>query len=118
MGYRPPWGIVFFPVSLEIACLTVAGAADLVSGDRGTNCNETIPHLLRGRLAGIEMIGYPTGPVVDNARQLHCRCLGHVGGGRTVVSRDSRWMGSPPVALMVPEHQVRAARSQRACEWR
>ena len=48
---------------LGLVCLAVAGAADMVSGVfRGTIWNETIPNTLRGRLAGIEMISYLTGP--------------------------------------------------------
>ena len=60
-----------FAPSLELAllCLAVAGAADMVSGVfRGTIWNETIPNHLRGRLAGIEMISYLTGPLIGNAR--------------------------------------------------
>ena len=54
---------------LGLACLAVAGAADMVSGVfRGTIWNETIPNALRGRLAGIEMISYLTGPLLGNAR--------------------------------------------------
>jgi MFS family permease len=54
---------------LALLCLAVAGAADMVSGVfRGTIWNETIPNALRGRLAGIEMISYLTGPLVGNAR--------------------------------------------------
>ena len=54
---------------LGLACLAVAGAADMVSGVfRGTIWNETIPNNLRGRLAGIEMISYLTGPLIGNAR--------------------------------------------------
>jgi MFS family permease len=54
---------------LGLLCLCVAGAADMVSGVfRGTIWNETIPNTLRGRLAGIEMISYLTGPLVGNAR--------------------------------------------------
>ncbi len=54
---------------LGLACLAVAGAADMVSGVfRGTIWNQTIPNALRGRLAGIEMISYLTGPLVGNAR--------------------------------------------------
>jgi MFS family permease len=54
---------------LALACLAVAGAADMVSGVfRGTIWNETIPNSLRGRLAGIEMISYLTGPLIGNAR--------------------------------------------------
>ena len=54
---------------LALLCLAVAGAADMVSGVfRGTMWNETIPNTLRGRLAGIEMISYLTGPLIGNAR--------------------------------------------------
>ena len=54
---------------LGLACLAVAGAADMVSGVfRGTIWNETIPNELRGRLAGIEMFSYLTGPLIGNAR--------------------------------------------------
>jgi hypothetical protein len=35
---------------------------------RGTIWNQTIPNALRGRLAGIEMISYLTGPLLGNAR--------------------------------------------------
>ncbi len=54
---------------LGLVCLAAAGAADMVSGVfRGTIWNETIPNALRGRLAGIEMISYLTGPLVGNVR--------------------------------------------------
>lgn len=54
---------------LGLACLALAGAADMVSGVfRGTIWNQTIPNALRGRLAGIEMISYLTGPLIGNAR--------------------------------------------------
>ena len=54
---------------LALVCLAVAGAADMVSGVfRGTIWNETIPNALRGRLAGIEMISYLTGPLIGNTR--------------------------------------------------
>jgi MFS family permease len=65
--------IVFvgFSTTLPIAVLglAVAGAADSVSGVfRGTIWNETIPGDLRGRLAGVEMISYLSGPLLGNAR--------------------------------------------------
>lgn len=48
--------------------LAVAGAADAVSGlYRMTVWNQSIPDHLRGRLAGIEMISYMTGPYLGNA---------------------------------------------------
>jgi len=56
-------------LTLGLLCLAVAGAADMVSGVfRGTIWNQTIPNTLRGRLAGIEMISYLTGPLLGNAR--------------------------------------------------
>jgi MFS family permease len=54
---------------LAVFCLALAGAADSVSGVfRGTIWNETIPGDLRGRLAGVEMISYISGPLLGNAR--------------------------------------------------
>jgi len=52
-----------------LVCLALAGAADMVSAlFRMTIWNETIPSHLRGRLAGVEMISYMTGPLLGNAR--------------------------------------------------
>jgi MFS family permease len=69
------WGIAiialgFAPgLAVAIACLAIAGAADMVSGIfRSTIWNQTIPDHLRGRLAGVEMISYMTGPLLGNAR--------------------------------------------------
>jgi MFS family permease len=54
---------------VAVACLALAGAADMVSGlFRMTIWNQTIPDTLRGRLAGVEMISYMTGPLLGNAR--------------------------------------------------
>jgi len=62
LGFAPGLG-------WALLCLAVAGAADMVSGVfRGTIWNETIPNALRGRLAGIEMISYLTGPLLGNVR--------------------------------------------------
>ncbi|MHB8466988.1 MAG: MFS transporter [Acidimicrobiales bacterium] len=67
------WGvaIVAFGVSpslsLAIVFLAIAGAADMVSGlFRMTMWNQTIPDHLRGRLAGIEMLSYASGPSLGN----------------------------------------------------
>jgi len=50
-------------------CLALAGAGDNVSAIfRGTIWNETIPGDLRGRLAGVEMISYLSGPLLGNVR--------------------------------------------------
>ncbi|HJZ82921.1 MAG TPA: MFS transporter [Pyrinomonadaceae bacterium] len=53
---------------LALVCLAVAGGADMVSGlFRMTIWNQTIPDHLRGRLAGIEIVSYTTGPMLGNA---------------------------------------------------
>jgi MFS family permease len=66
-------GIVGVGVShllwLTLLCLTFAGAADMVSGlFRAIIWNQTIPDHLRGRLAGIEMLSYTTGPLLGQLR--------------------------------------------------
>ena len=69
------WGVAIVALGhagnlpLALVCLALAGAADAVSGlFRMTIWNETIPTHLRGRLAGVEMISYMTGPLLGNAR--------------------------------------------------
>lgn len=69
------WGVgivmLAYARTLEeaVACLAFAGAADMVSGlFRGAIWNETIPGHLRGRLAGMEMISYMSGPILGNTR--------------------------------------------------
>ncbi|MEU1878128.1 MFS transporter [Streptosporangium sp. NPDC020072] len=55
------WGVFAF--------LALAGAADMISGIfRSTIWNQTIPDELRGRLAGIELLSYTSGPMLGNAR--------------------------------------------------
>ncbi len=68
------WGaaiIVFGLVSslwMALFFLALAGAADAVSGVfRMTIWNQTIPDHMRGRMAGIEMLSYLTGPYLGNA---------------------------------------------------
>jgi MFS family permease len=68
------WGIAIIAFGfadalwLALACLAVAGAADALSGlFRSVIWNETIPDAMRGRLAGIEMISWSTGPSLGNA---------------------------------------------------
>ena len=52
---------------LALAFLAVAGAMDAISGVfRSVMWNETIPDRLRGRLAGVEMISYTSGPTLGN----------------------------------------------------
>jgi MFS family permease len=69
------WGLAIFALGfarslpLAVACLAVAGAADMVSGlFRMTLWNETIPSALRGRMASIEQLSYMTGPLLGNVR--------------------------------------------------
>ncbi len=53
---------------LALTMLGLAGVADSISGFfRCTIWNQTIPDHLRGRLAGIEMISYTSGPLLGNA---------------------------------------------------
>jgi MFS family permease len=69
------WGLAIIALGfadslpIAVACLVLAGAADMVSGlFRMTLWNETIPTHLRGRMAGIEQLSYMTGPLLGNAR--------------------------------------------------
>jgi MFS family permease len=68
------WGvaIIFFGFAqnlyLALFCLGLAGAFDMISAVfRMTIWNQTIPHHLRGRLAGLEMISYTSGPKLGDA---------------------------------------------------
>lgn len=68
------WGvaIIGFGLSsklwLALVFLALAGAADGISGIfRMTMWNQSIPNHLRGRLAGIELVSYTTGPMLGNA---------------------------------------------------
>lgn len=50
-----------------LLCLAVAGAGDMVSGlGRTTMWNQSIPDSLRGRLAGVELLSYSSGPTLGN----------------------------------------------------
>jgi MFS family permease len=69
------WGLAIIGLGyasslpMALACLALAGAADMVSGlFRMTIWNETIPSELRGRMAGIEQLSYMSGPLLGNAR--------------------------------------------------
>jgi hypothetical protein len=55
--------------TLVVMCLILAGGADMVSGlFRGIIWNYAVPNVMRGRLAGIAMISYMSGPLLGNAR--------------------------------------------------
>lgn len=67
------WGLAITGMGLApslavaLVCLAAAGAADALSGIfRGVIWNQTIPDSLRGRLAGIEMISYSSGPLLGD----------------------------------------------------
>ena len=69
------WGLAIFGFGianalwLALVMLALAGAADTISGVfRSTIWNTTIPDHLRGRLAGIELISYSSGPTLGNVR--------------------------------------------------
>jgi MFS family permease len=69
------WGVVIIAfglapnIGVALACLVVAGAADMVSGIfRDTLWNQTIPDHLRGRLAGVELLSYGVGPSAGQVR--------------------------------------------------
>lgn len=53
---------------LALFFLALAGSFDMISAIfRMTIWNQTIPHYLRGRLAGLEMISYTSGPKLGDA---------------------------------------------------
>jgi MFS family permease len=68
------WGVamIFFGLAqnlyLALFFLALAGGFDMISGVfRMTIWSQTIPHYLRGRLAGLEMISYTSGPKLGDA---------------------------------------------------
>jgi len=68
------WGVAIicfgFAQSLYVALffLALAGAFDMISAVfRMTIWSQTIPHYLRGRLAGLELISYTSGPKLGDA---------------------------------------------------
>jgi hypothetical protein len=68
------WGLAIVGFGLAgglvtgVLFLAAAGAADCLSGlFRMTLWNQTIPDSFRGRLAGIEMVSYMSGPLLGNA---------------------------------------------------
>lgn len=69
------WGIFIIALAfadnlyLAVTFLAIAGAADAISAIyRQTIWNESIPMDFRGRLAGLNMLSYMTGPMLGNAR--------------------------------------------------
>jgi MFS family permease len=99
---------------LAVLLLALAGAADGVSGIfRGALWNETIPDEMRGRLAGVEMISWSSGPLLGNARAGVSASLFGLrwavfGGGALVVA------GSVALALALPRFWDYDSRSSAA----
>jgi MFS family permease len=80
------WGLAIIAFGLvdalvpAVIFLALAGGSDAVSGMfRMTLWNQTIPDALRGRLAGIEMVSYMSGPL-----------LGHVEAGAVAAALGVR----------------------------
>ena len=81
-------------IGAALALLTVAGAADMVSGIfRGALWNTTIPDSLRGRLAGVELLSYSLGP---SAGQIRAGAVASV-----TTPRFSLWSGGLLCAIAV-----------------
>jgi MFS family permease len=87
---------------LALLGLGLAGASDMISGIfRMTIWNQTIPDHLRGRLAGIEMVSYSTGPLLGNLRAgLTARWLGI--GGSIVSGGLLCVVGTAALAVALP----------------
>jgi MFS family permease len=94
-----------------LAFLALAGAMDSISGlFRTTIWNETIPEHLRGRLAGIEMLSYASGPTLGNAEAGAVAAL--AGVRASVVSGGALCvLGSVALALALPRFWAYDARS-------
>ncbi len=80
------WGVAILGFGLAgwlwlaLLFLTLAGAADMISGVfRSTIWNTTIPDHLRGRLAGIELVSYSSGPTLGN---VEAGAVASLGGAR------------------------------------
>jgi Transmembrane secretion effector len=69
------WGLAIAAFGLSnglavaVLMLVVAGGADAISGIfRGTMWNASIPDEVRGRMAGLELMSYSTGPALGQLR--------------------------------------------------
>ncbi len=99
-------GVVGFGLAatlwLAVGALVFAGGADMVSGlFRMTMWNESIPDRVRGRLAGIEMLSYGSGPTLGNVEAGAAASLvglraSIIGGGAVCV------LGTAVIALALP----------------
>jgi MFS family permease len=114
------WGVAIigfgFAPSLWLAFIALvgAGAADMISGIfRGTMWNQTIPDAMRGRLAGIEMISYTSGPALGN---FESGVVGALAGVRASVVSGGVLCVAGTVALCAVLPRFWAYRSATASE--
>ncbi|HEV7680789.1 MAG TPA: MFS transporter [Pyrinomonadaceae bacterium] len=103
------WGaaIILFGLAqnlyLALFCLALAGGLDMISAVfRMTIWSQTIPHHLRGRLAGLEMISYTSGPKLGDAEagivaSLTSVRTSIVSGGVLCI------VGTAIISLLIPE---------------
>ena len=103
------WGVamIFFGLApnlyVALFFLALAGGFDMISGVfRMTIWSQTIPHYLRGRLAGLEMISYTSGPKLGDAEAgivatIFSVRASIVSGGILCV------VGSAIISLLLPE---------------
>jgi MFS family permease len=103
------WGVamIFFGLAnnlyVALFCLALAGGFDMISAVfRMTIWSQTIPHHLRGRLAGLEMISYTSGPKLGDAEAGFVATLfsvrtSIVSGGVLCV------VGTALISLLIPE---------------
>jgi MFS family permease len=99
--------------------LALAGAADMVSGVfRMMIWNQSIPDHLRGRLAGIEMVSYTTGPLLGNAES--GAVAGLFGVRASIVSGGVLCVaGTALLSLLLPElvdYDARAGLARKRAE--
>jgi MFS family permease len=92
----------------------IAGGSDMISGVfRSTIWSQTIPDAVRGRLAGIEMISYSTGPLLGNVESAGAALLFGVPGA--IVSGGLLCIaGSGLLARILPEFWRYDARTHPA----
>jgi MFS family permease len=88
---------------VALAFLALAGGGDMISGVfRSTVWSQTIPDRLRGRLAGVEMLSYSTGPTLGNVESgLAARAFGV--GGSIVTGGVACVVGTVALAFLLPE---------------
>ncbi len=98
-------------LGLALVCLAVAGGMDSISGlFRHTMWNEIVPTHLRGRLAGIEMLSWASGPTLGGAEAGAVAALAGVrasviSGGVLCVA------GTAALALLLPRFVAYDART-------